>query len=154
MWYNSAFVDCKGIYPDAYNRTKTRFIIIHHDDINRSCTIKEIDDYHRYKRGWWTGFAYHEYITNDNVYQIHNPDSYTIHAGGVNSIAVGVCLHGDFTRQKLSLKQAALLVITVWKLQWKYKISANRVLGHCEVEGSCTACPAINMDILRFFCFN
>ena len=144
--YALCFRDLKGVFfTDKNFRTETKYIVIHHDDICRDNSIKEIDDFHKEERGWEVGFAYHYYVKDGKINQLHNPDAVLPHALACNYNAVAICIH---TADKHKLLEQIELIILVKYLMFKYNITKENVKGHCEVN-SCTKCPLIDMNELR-----
>ena len=134
-----------GVFSTDKNfRSKTSYIVIHHDDICRECSLKEIDDYHRDSCGWSCGFAYNVYVKDGKVYQMHSLDAALAHTLGYNSQAVGVCFH---TADKQDLQTQITLILTLKFLMIKYDVPKDRVVGHCDLNT--TKCPGIDLKKLK-----
>lgn len=144
--YCNRVVDLTGVITvDKYFRSETRYIVIHHDAIDRDCCLKEIEDFHRDTCGWKnTGFAYNLYIKDGKVYQVHNLDAVNAATLGYNHNTVGVCFH-TADRDKLSNK--IILILTVRFLMMKYGLNKDCVKGHCDLND--TKCPDINLENLK-----
>ena len=144
--YCNRVVDLTGVFNvDKNFRNETKFIVIHHDDIFRDCSLLEIEIYHRDTCGYEiTGFAYNIYIKDGKVYIVHNLDTKGAHTKGYNSQTIGVCIHSA-DRDKLSTK--ILLILTVKFLMIKYGLSKEFVKGHCDLND--TKCPEINLENLK-----
>lgn len=137
--------DLRGVFSvDTNFRKETRCIIIHHDDICRDNSIKEIEDYHRDSCGWSCGFAYNIYIKDGKVNLIHDLDAVLAHTKGYNSRAVGVCIH---TTDKKDVRNQIVLLLTIKFLMLKYSLGAENVRGHCDFND--TKCPEIDLEKLR-----
>ena len=78
-------------------------------------------------------------------------DAIGAHSQGENSIGFGLCIFGNFSKEKMppELEQATLHVLRAL-CKW-YKLPASAILGHREAPGASTECPgsSINMDALR-----
>ena len=143
--YFLSYRDLKGVFSiDKNFRSTTKYIIVHHDDIDRECTIREIDTYHRDSCGWSCGFAYNFYVKGGKVYQVHDADARLAHTEGWNSQAVGVCIH---TADKNDFKTQIVLVVTLKFLMCYYDIPKENVRGHCDFND--TKCPEMNLKKLR-----
>jgi hypothetical protein len=137
--------DLRGVFSvDTNFRKETRYIIIHHDDICRDNSIKEIEDYHRDSCGWSCGFAYNIYIKDGKVNIMHDLNAQLAHTKGYNSSAIGVCIH---TTDKKNIRNQIVLILTIKFLMLKYSIPAENVRGHCDFND--TKCPEMNLKKLR-----
>jgi len=143
--YFLSYRDLKGVFSiDKNFRSTTKYIIVHHDAINRDCTVDEINDFHRDSCGYSCGFAYPLYIKGGKVYQVHDLNAKTAHTEGLNNQAVAVCVH---TADKKDLKTQILLVVTIRFLMWYYDIPKENVRGHCDFND--TKCPEMDLKKLR-----
>ena len=140
-------VDLTGVFQvDKYFRDTTIYLDVHHDDIERDCSILEIDDFHRYVRGYEnTGFAYNVYVKGGKVYIVHHLDAKGAHTEGYNSNTIGVCFH---TADRNDLATQIALILTLRYLMYRYDIPKDRVVGHRDLNSN-TVCPNIDMDKLK-----
>lgn len=96
--------------------------------------------------GWGTG-GYHEIILRDGTVQLcYDPEQITNGVGGQNSYIYNICLVGlnGFTKAQEK----------AWEERARYwmkrlGLSASDVLGHNEFPRQSTACPGINMNVVR-----
>jgi hypothetical protein len=71
-------------------------------------------------------------------------------AFGMNDKAIGICLVGNFNREKVSKAQMTTLVHLVGLLRDYYRIPAENVMGHGQVPGANTDCPGKRFPWFRF----
>jgi N-acetyl-anhydromuramyl-L-alanine amidase AmpD len=133
------------IYPSK----KWKYIIIHHSATDEGSSLY-FDKYHQDKG--WEGIGYHFVINNgtggkqDGQVEvsprwIKQEDGRHCKAGGMNRIAIGICLVGNFNSEGPSKKQFEELVYLVNLLRRNYRIPLSRILGHSQVYGAKTDCP-------------
>lgn len=121
------------------------------------------DDIHRWhlERGW-DGIGYHFVITNgrakstdsyieknDGILQNGRPVTKVgAHVQGHNGDSIGICLIGThwFSSKQLQITLPNLLT----DLMFRYKIPANKIYGHFELDENKT-CPNIDMTALRHY---
>lgn len=98
------------------------------------------------KKGWTKG-GYHEIILRDGSVQLcYDPKYPTNGVGNHNSYIYNICLvgNGSFTEeQEATWNERCRLAMK------RFNLSARDVLGHNEFSGTATACPGINMDVVR-----
>lgn len=98
------------------------------------------------KLGWGTG-GYHEIILRDGTVQLcYDPEQITNGVGGQNSYIYNICLVSDGAFTAAQEK--------AWEERAKYWIGrlglpVSAVKGHNEFPGQSTACPGIDMNIVR-----
>lgn len=133
------FQDLRGVFNhDKYFRTETLYAVIHHDDIYRQCTHREVDTYHRDTLGWEnTGFAYNIYVKDGKVYLMHDLDGVGAATRSYNSKSISICFHSA-DRDKLSTKLC--LIVTLKFLMYYYGIPKENIKGHCDLNND-TKCP-------------
>ena len=68
----------------------------------------------------------------------------------MNFKSIGICLVGDFDKQKPTPAQMEALERLCRDIMERHKIPASRVLGHGEVKGAATNCPGKNFDMAEF----
>jgi N-acetyl-anhydromuramyl-L-alanine amidase AmpD len=68
----------------------------------------------------------------------------------MNTKGVGICLVGNFQKERLSSKQLDALVYLVDKIRRYYKIPLKNIVGHGHVHGAQTACPGKNFPWREF----
>lgn len=100
-----------------------------------------------WKSKGWTKGGYHEIILRDGTRQIcYDPIYPTNGVGGQNSYTYHICLvgNGNFTEaQEKAWTEACL------EAQKRFKVANRNVKGHNEMPGANTACPGINMNVVR-----
>jgi len=138
------------ILPYLPESRRWKYIVIHHSATENG-NAKIFDKSHR-KRGFWNGLGYHFVIDNGTSGtrpgQIETGDRWYrqmngahCNAMGMNEIGIGVCLVGNFDEQSITPEQLQSAAWLVKSLQWRYGISANHVIRHCDVKGKDTDCP-------------
>jgi len=141
-----------------YPSTRWKYIIIHHSATDVGSSL-QFDRYHQ-GRGW-KSIGYHFVIDNGTKGkqdgQIETSPRWIkqqvgshCRANNMNRRAIGVCLVGNFNRERVSEKQLDALVYLVNTLKAYYKIPLNRIIGHGHVSGACTECPGKNFPWAEF----
>lgn len=96
--------------------------------------------------GWKTG-GYHELILRDGSVQLcYDPDVITNGIKNHNTGTYHICVvgNGSFTdEQERTFDERCKLAMH------RFGLSVNDVLGHKEFSGASTACPGINMNMVR-----
>jgi hypothetical protein len=139
-------VDLTGVFGiDKKFRTETKYIVIHHDNIYRDCSVLEIEVYHRdtcdYKE---TGFAYDIYIKDGKVYLVHDLDAYNAATLGYNHNTIAVCIHSE---DKTKLSSQIALILTLRYLMYRYGLNKECIKGHCDLNN--TKCPELDLNRLK-----
>lgn len=101
------------------NRTKTEMIVLHHAAaIN--CTVEDIDSWHQ--GNGWAGIGYHFFIDKKgNVYEGRPIGAIGAHAQGFNYNSVGICVEGDYTKEKnMPEAQKNAVIETIAYVKKKY----------------------------------
>ncbi|HHT9111145.1 MAG TPA: peptidoglycan recognition protein family protein [Candidatus Brocadiaceae bacterium] len=131
-----------------------KYIVIHHSATAKGNAAR-FDDYHRNKRRWEYGLAYHFVVGNGSLSgdgeievaerwkkQIHGAHTANMEC---NRVAIGICLVGDFENGgRPTGKQFESLVELVQYLSRRYNIPLSNVLLHKQVHQKGTACPGKN----------
>ena len=141
-------------------------IIVHHSASDTG-DAASMDSYHRNIRNW-DSLGYHFVIDNGN--NSHNKHDGMVEVGirwrqqkhGAhcrvdvrddnywNEHTIGICLVGNFEEYNPSPAQYSSLVELVKFLQDRYRISANKIYGHGDIEGARTKCPGRNFSWSTF----
>ncbi len=131
-----------------------KYIVIHHSATAQGNAAR-FDDYHRNKRKWEYGLAYHFVIGNgtcsgDGEIEVSDrwkSQIHGAHAGNTdyNRVAIGICLVGDFENGGVpSENQFESLAHLVQYLSRKHGIPSTGILLHKDVHQKATACPGKN----------
>lgn len=100
-----------------------------------------------WKSKGWTKGGYHEIILRDGTVQLcYDPVYPTNGVGDQNKYTYHICLvgNGNFTAaQEKAFIERCLLA------QQRFKVANHNVKGHNEMPGAKTACPGINMHVVR-----
>ncbi len=95
-------------------------IVIHHS-LSHDVSAEEIDRWHK-KRGW-RGIGYHCVIRkNGKIEPGRNITQQGAHAKGRNHTHIGICLTGNFEREKPPEKQINSLIKVITILKMVYDI--------------------------------
>lgn len=130
------------------------YIVIHHSATTKGNAAR-FDYYHREKRKWEHGLAYHFVIGNgsfsgDGEVEVGDRWKKQIHGAHTanadcNRVAIGICLVGDFENTDIPTEnQIESLVRLIQYLSRKYNIPSSNILQHKQVHQKCTACPGKN----------
>ena len=124
-------------------------------DFNKLCLIilhhragdGDVESIHQaHKRRGFAGIGYHFYIRKDGTVFKGRPVEFIgAHCNGNNSSSIGICLEGNFTKEKPTDEQLAMLTELVHDLKKEYP-QIKRVLNHRDL--SKTLCPAVDLKIL------
>jgi len=136
-----------ALYPSS----KWKYIIIHHSATD-SGNANSLYDLHN-RRGF-SGLGYDFIIDNgtgskqDGQIEVSGRwvkqiDGAHCLAGGMNHQGIGICLVGNFSRERVSSKQLDSLVYLVNLLRKYYGIPQEKILGHGQVPGAATECPGL-----------
>ncbi|MBD3427311.1 MAG: LysM peptidoglycan-binding domain-containing protein [Candidatus Omnitrophica bacterium] len=142
-----------------YPSHKWKYIIIHHSatDIGNS---EHFNTAHL-NRGW-RGVGYHFVIDNgtcgkDNG-QIETSPRWLKQENGahckadrMNERGIGICLVGNFSKERVSPAQMGSLVYLVNKLRKYYHIPKDHIIGHGQVRGANTECPGKKFPWKNFY---
>jgi N-acetylmuramoyl-L-alanine amidase len=129
--------------------SKWSYIIVHHS------ATDDGDAYYfniLHRRKGWDGIGYDFVIDNgtrgklDGAIEIsprwtNQENGAHCHAAEMNSRGIGICLVGNFSKERVSEKQMNSLVYLVNVLKKYYKIPMNHIMGHGQVPGARTECP-------------
>jgi N-acetyl-anhydromuramyl-L-alanine amidase AmpD len=142
-----------------YPSNKWDYIIIHHS-ATESGNSMEFNKAHL-NRGW-QGVGYHFIIDNGTCGKddgqietsprwIKQMDGAHCKAGGMNENGIGICLVGNFSQEKVSVKQMDTLVYLVNRLRKYYRIPRRNIMGHGRVPGANTECPGTKFPWKEFW---
>lgn len=126
-------------------------IVVHH-----SATVTgSAEAYARYHVDslGWPGIGYHIVIEQDGTVKYCNDlERISYHSGNANSYSVGICLTGDFSKNKPTAAQFVSLYKVIAALQNYLPYARNPidVIGHQECPGyAWKLCPSLDMDAMR-----
>jgi len=133
---------------------KWEYVVLHHSATNEG-SADSFDKYHRDKKKWEHGLAYHFVIGNGNgsgngeievgdrwKKQLHGAHTANM---DLNRISIGICLVGNFEADnEPTNNQLASLVSLVTYFSEKYHIPKSRIVRHSQVLQKGTACPGKN----------
>ncbi|HXV28043.1 MAG TPA: peptidoglycan recognition family protein [bacterium] len=148
-WGNFSWTDGRMVsyLPEAH---RWKYIVIHHSATERG-NAAIFDKGHRL-RGFAHGLGYH-FVVDNGTYrtrmgQIESGDRWYRQMNGahcnrmgMNEEGIGICLVGNFSKEKVSSEQLDSAVWLVKHLQKRYGIPTNHVLRHRDVKKKETECP-------------
>ncbi len=129
---------------------KWKYIIIHHSATSWGNALA----FHRahLNKGWDRGVGYHFIVDRGTSGKqdgqievsprwIKQQDGSHCKAGDMNPKAIGICLVGDFNRNRVTTEQMDSLVYLVKILRKYYHIPMENIIQHGKVHGASTDCP-------------
>ncbi|MBF0595454.1 MAG: N-acetylmuramoyl-L-alanine amidase [Candidatus Omnitrophica bacterium] len=138
----------KEVIP-VFPSQKWKYIIIHHS-ATEADNAQSLFEMHQ-RRGWdSTGY---DFIIDNGTKGttaghadatprwINQKDGAHCKAADMNTKAIGICLVGNFSKEKVPYNQLKPLVHLVRYLMKYYHIPAKNVMGHGQVPGAATECP-------------
>lgn len=130
------------------SRNQIKYIAIHHS-ASISGSAEAFADYHVNNLGW-PGIGYHYVIAKDGtISHCHDVEVISYHVGNSNRDAIGICMIGDFTKEKPTPAQYQAALKLTKMLMSELNISSRNVLGHREFPNNSTSCPVIDMNQFR-----
>lgn len=144
--------------PDV-SENQWKYVVIHHSATAKGNAAR-FDSYHRNKKHWEYGLAYHFVIGNgsfsgDGEIEVADRWKKQIHGAHTanmdcNRVAIGICLVGDFENGGVPTdKQFESLANLVQYLSRRYNIPLANVLLHNQVHQKATACPGKNFPFAQ-----
>ena len=148
----------KEVIP-VFPSKKWKYIIIHH-------SATENDDamslYAMHQRRGWDSTGYDFIIDNGTKGTtaghvdatprwIAQKDGAHCKASDMNTKAIGICLVGNFSKERVPGEQMRALVHLVKYLAQYYNIPRDHIMGHGQVPGASTECPGKLFPWERFW---
>ncbi|MFH1066941.1 MAG: LysM peptidoglycan-binding domain-containing protein [bacterium] len=138
--------------PRLWRRWK--YIVVHHSGTS-SGSAKIFDYYHSHVRGMENGLAYHFVIGNgtdsgDGEIEVGSRWTRQLQGGhlsidALNEVSIGICLVGDFEKNRPTRRQIAALVELINYLSTRNPSGPPQFTTHREIQPGHTQCPG------RFF---
>lgn len=132
-----------------YPSSKWKYIIVHHSatDMGNSQQF-----YTAHKKKGWETVGYHFIIDNGSCGKdagqietsprwIKQMSGAHCKAGNMNERAIGICLVGNFSEDRMNSPQMDSLIYLVNELRRFYRIPNSNIMGHSSVPGASTECP-------------
>jgi murein DD-endopeptidase MepM/ murein hydrolase activator NlpD len=145
---NSAFqkaMDSARVTPGRW-----RYIVIHHSGVDEG-TMKGMDRYHREERRMENGLAYHFVIGNgsgmgDGEIGVGQRWREQLNGGHLaserqNSYSLGICLVGNFDKNRPTAKQMQSLTALTQSLMRRCNLTTSSIRTHQQVNVVRTRCP-------------
>ncbi len=147
-------VDIERLCRVKGEENEWKYIVLHHSATNEG-DAHAFDTYHRKKKKWSNGLAYHFVIGNGSrsgdgeivvgerwEKQIHGAHTANMN---FNRVSIGICLVGNFEEgNKPTRNQFKSLVNLTNYLSKRYYIPKSNIIGHNQVTQKPTACPGKN----------
>lgn len=132
-----------------YPTKKWKYIIVHHSATGKGNSM-QFDRAHL--RKGWKGVGYHFIIDNGTLGKddgqietsprwIKQTNGAHCKANKMNERGIGICLVGNFSKDRVSREQMESLVYLIDELSGYYKIPKKNIMGHGQVAGARTECP-------------
>lgn len=137
------------VAPSKTKRTFDRITtIVRHHSGGSSGDFNTFWSY--WKSKGWTKGGYHELILRDGTVQLcYDPEYPTNGVANQNDYIYNICLVGDGTKQGFTEAQEKSWTERCLYNQDRLKVANRNVKGHNEMPGASTACPGINMHLVR-----
>jgi LysM repeat protein len=130
-----------------------RYIVVHHS-ATREGSARSMEIYHRQKRHMENGLAYHFVIGNgrgmpDGQIVIGDRWKRQIKGGHLaserlNEISIGICLVGNYERDRPTVQQMRSLYALVGYLMQRTRNGSGAVKTHRQINTKPTQCPGRN----------
>lgn len=138
---------------------KIEYIVVHHTATPRYWTTVQLRDLHVNERGW-RDIGYH-YVIRQVLGEVlveegrpqdgddHlEPWEYGAHVQGSNARSLGICVVGNFSKEKMPPMLKAYLLLTLYKLCKKHDLDPMcAIRGHREMPKASTECPGTKVDM-------
>jgi murein DD-endopeptidase MepM/ murein hydrolase activator NlpD len=136
-----------------------RYIVIHHSGVDEG-TMKGMDRYHRDERHMEHGLAYHFVIGNgngmgDGEIGIGQRWREQLNGGHLasekqNSYSIGICLVGNFDKNKPTAKQMQSLTALTQALMKRCNLTTSSLRTHQQINVVRTRCPGRYFPMTTF----
>lgn len=136
-----------------------KHVVIHHSATSKG-TTKGMDRYHRDERHMQNGLAYHFVIGNgrgmpDGKIEMGNRWKQQLNGGHLasewlNTQSIGICLVGDFEKERPTAKQLESLHALCAYLLERCSLPANAIQTHTQINTKPTRCPGRNFPTETF----
>lgn len=122
-------------------------IAIHHSGVEGG-TITGYANYH-VNTLKWAHIGYHTVIKGNQIYQTNDLLTFSYHTSSNNHYTVSISVSGDLSKRPITEDERNCLYATVLTYMDLFNIPVENVLGHNEYPGNRTACPCIDMALVR-----
>lgn len=149
----------KAIADAPVSRRRWKYVVIHHSGTDEG-SLKSIDRYHREQRHMENGLAYHFLIGNgngmgDGEIAVGNRwreqlDGGHLRSEAQNKTALGICLIGNFDKDKPTEKQLRSLENLTRALLKRCNLSTSSVKTHQQINIVQTKCPGSKFPARSF----
>lgn len=140
----------KQIDQVSKSTRKWKYVVVHHSG-TKSGSAKIFEYYHRRIRGMENGMAYHFVIgngsdTGDGEIEVGNRWRQQLQGGHLksdeqNDIAIGICLVGNYDKDRPNKKQIAALIELVTYLRQRQHPVELQFVVHRDINVRPTDCP-------------
>ncbi|MFH0754396.1 MAG: N-acetylmuramoyl-L-alanine amidase [Candidatus Omnitrophota bacterium] len=147
----------KEVIP-VFPSDKWKYIIVHHSATDEDNALSL---FNMHLRRGFDGTGYDFLIDNGTKGTtmghvdatprwINQKDGAHCKASGMNKKAIGICLVGNFSKEKLPDQQLQSLVHLVNYLRKYYHIPLQNIMGHSQVPEASTECPGVYFPFENF----
>lgn len=136
-----------------------RYIVIHHSGVDEG-TMKGMDRYHREERRMEHGLAYHFVIGNgdgmgDGEIGVGRRWREQLNGGHLasetqNSYSLGICLVGNFDKNRPTAKQMQSLTALTQALMKRCNLTTSSIRTHQQINVVRTRCPGRHFPMPTF----
>lgn len=126
--------------------SKLKYLIIHHSQRKNNNTLSSIKKAHL-SRGF-EDIGYHYIVTKTGKIISGRSEMFQgAHVFGNNKNSLGICLAGNFDKQKLNKNQLKSLIELLKQKITENKLISENILGHREFKNVKKTCPGENIDL-------
>lgn len=141
-------IDLRSITPRTNGTRKVSDIekIVRHHSATKTGDFHSFMKHWKNVNGWGTGGYAEIILRNGDVQICYDPEEITNGVGGENSYTYHICLvgNGEFTKeQEKAFEERALFN------RKRFGLLVSDIVGHKEFKSASTACPGIDMKVVR-----
>ena len=124
--------------PTPCSASDKTMIILHHAAAS-SCTAQDVHRWHL--ANGWVGIGYHYFVRKDGKIYRGRPElTIGAHTEGYNTVGIGICAEGDYSRETMPRAQKQAIVELCKDI--KARRGIHTIKGHRDLNA--TSCPGGN----------
>ncbi|MCF7910414.1 N-acetylmuramoyl-L-alanine amidase [Candidatus Pacearchaeota archaeon] len=129
------------------NLKEINFIVVHHSGKGNLDSFEKIKNFH-IKKNKWEDIGYHWLINSSGKILKGRDEKFVgAHVFGYNKYSLGICLIGNYEKNKPTKKQLNSLLKLLKEKIKQYKIKPENIKAHNEFPGVKKECPGRFIDI-------